>query len=192
MAQEDKRGRDVALLYAPTDDGKGARILRARDGNIEAGEVRPAKDGQPLPGAELVRLEPRPDAPSICDVHVLHEARTRESTAPSSLPEVEPTGRPAQVATEGYRVNWDRVFGGRKESVTIHQDVLLYAGTFEANDATKLALSPGRKAWAQVVRGTISVNGTRLEEGDGAAVVDEHELDFTDAAAAELLVFDLP
>jgi len=117
MAQEDKRGvRDVALLYAPTDDGKGARILRARDGNIEAGEVRPAKDGQPLQGAELVRLEPRSDAPSLCDVHVLHEAKQRDTTAPSSAPAVEPTGRPAQVATEDYRVNWDRVFGASKRA----------------------------------------------------------------------------
>jgi hypothetical protein len=115
MAQEDKRGsRDVALLYAPTDDGKGARILRSRDGNIEAGEVRPAKDGQPLQGGELVRLEPRADAPCVCDVHVLHETRPREKSAPSAATPAEPSGRPAQVASKGYRVNWDRVFGGSK------------------------------------------------------------------------------
>jgi hypothetical protein len=115
MAQQDKRGaRDVALLYAPTDDGKGARILRARDGTIEAGEVRPAKDGQPLQGGELVRLAPRPDAPCICDVHVLHEARQGDTPRSSSTAAVETTGRPAQVATEDYRVNWDRVFGGRR------------------------------------------------------------------------------
>lgn len=129
MAQESKRGsRDVALLYAPTDDGKGARILRSRDGNIEAGEVRPAKDGQPLQGGELVRLEPRADAPCVCDVQVLHEAR-RDASAPSSAasvgPETErtgsevgprpPTGRPAQVATHDYRLNWDRVFGAKRD-----------------------------------------------------------------------------
>jgi hypothetical protein len=114
MAQEEKGGsRDVALLYAPTDDGKGARILRARDGNIEAGEVRPAKEGQPVQGGELVKLEPRPDAPCVCDVHVLHEARRAEPSAPRSAAS-EPPGRPAQVATEDYRVNWDRVFGGKR------------------------------------------------------------------------------
>ena len=112
MAQETKRSsRDVALLYAPTDDGKGSRILRSRDGNLEAGEVRPVKEGQSSQGGELVRLEPRADTPSICDVHVLHEARRPESSAPPSSPVSEPTGRPAQVATEDYRLNWDRVFG---------------------------------------------------------------------------------
>ena len=107
MAQDEKRGsRDVALLYAPTDDGKGARILRSRDGNLEAGEVRPMKDGQSLQGGELVRLEPRTDAPCVCDVHVLHEGpRSAAATSPSA-----PTG-PAQVATDDYRLNWDRVFG---------------------------------------------------------------------------------
>jgi redox-sensitive bicupin YhaK (pirin superfamily) len=117
MAQEGKRGsRDVALLYAPTDDGKGARILRSRDGNLEAGEVRPAKEGQPLQGAELVRLEPRPDAPCVCDVQVLHEAAPRESSVPLEAPTAGLAGRPAQVATEDYRLNWDRVFGGSKRA----------------------------------------------------------------------------
>ena len=81
---------------------------------------------------------------------------------------------------------------GREGSVTVHQDVLLFAGCFEGGEAATLALSPGRKAWTQVVRGAISVNGTRLEEGDGAAVQGERELGFADGAAAELLVFDLP
>jgi hypothetical protein len=112
MAQDEKRGsRDVALLYAPTDDGKGARILRSRDGNLEAGEVRPVKDGQPLQGGELVRLEPRSDAPSLCDVHVLHEG----SRATTADPSAEVSG-PAQVATEDYRLNWDRVFGPAKRA----------------------------------------------------------------------------
>jgi hypothetical protein len=116
MAQESKGGsRDVALLYAPTEDGKGARILRSRDGNIEAGEIRPVKDGQPLHG-ELVKLEPRADTPCICDVRVLHEAPRPDSSAPPATPSPEPAGRPAQVATKDYRLNWDRVFGGTKRA----------------------------------------------------------------------------
>ena len=115
MAQTSKRGsRDVALLYAPTEDGKGARILRSRDGNIEAGEVRPAKEGQPLQGGELVKLAPRPDAPCVCDVEVLHDGSGRAAEATQPAPA--PTGRPAQVATDDYRVNWDRVFGGGKRA----------------------------------------------------------------------------
>jgi hypothetical protein len=114
--------RDVALLYAPTDDGKGARILRSRDGALETGEIRPVKEGRPLTGGELVRLAPRPDTPCVCDVQVLHElpqadgsaretGETRDARELGEGSRSEPTGRPAQVATADYRLNWDRVFG---------------------------------------------------------------------------------
>src|SRR5512147_3112508 len=94
--------QDVALLCGPTEDRKGTRILRARQGTIEAGEIRPAREGQPLGGQELVRLHPRPEAPAVCDVEVLH---ANEASA-------KPLDRPAQVATDAYRRNWDRIFGG--------------------------------------------------------------------------------
>ena len=81
---------------------------------------------------------------------------------------------------------------GREGSVTVHQDVLLFAGSFERGESASLSLATGRKVWVQVVRGAVSVNGRRLEEGDGAAVEGEHDLAFTDGAAAELLAFDLP
>jgi hypothetical protein len=91
---------DVVLPHAPTDDGEGARVLRARPGRIDAGEVRPAREGKPLlPGAELVRLERRTDAPALYDVKVEHTI----SAAPKK--------GPAQVATAAYRANWDRTFG---------------------------------------------------------------------------------
>lgn len=81
---------------------------------------------------------------------------------------------------------------GREGSVTVHQDVLLFAGCFDDDERATLSLAPGRKAWVQIVRGAISVNGTRLEEGDGAAAVGERSLEFTGGAASELLAFDLP
>ncbi|HMJ53011.1 MAG TPA: pirin family protein [Polyangiaceae bacterium] len=81
---------------------------------------------------------------------------------------------------------------GRDGSVILHQDVLLFAGCFERGEEASLSLAAGRKAWVQVARGAISVNGTRLEEGDGAAVEGERQLGFADGASAELLAFDLP
>jgi hypothetical protein len=97
---------DVALLYAPTDDGEGARILRARQGKLEAGEVRPVAEGKPLLGREVVTLRARPGMPSVCDVEVLHPA--------DPAPEQSATGRPAVVASDQYRANWERIFGARR------------------------------------------------------------------------------
>src|SRR6266851_4563022 len=112
MAQDKRRAaRDVAVVYAPTDDGKGARILRSRDGALEAGEIRPVKDGQPMICGEIVRLVPRSDAPCVCDVEVLHEQPAPEGPQDAKPVASQASGRPAQVATEDYRLNWDRIFG---------------------------------------------------------------------------------
>jgi hypothetical protein len=91
----------VALLYAPTDDQKGARIIRAREGVLETGEVRPVSEGRALNGQELVRLRPHDKFPALCDVETLHPAEKTDRT----------TNGPAQVATEDYRRNWEQTFG---------------------------------------------------------------------------------
>src|SRR6476659_3575491 len=111
MAERNKApARDVALLYAPTDDGKGARVIRSREGQLETGEIRPMREGQPLNQGELIRLSPRAEAPCVCDVEVLH-ARPAEAQ-PAETPAAEPSrAGPAQVASDDYRMNWDRIFG---------------------------------------------------------------------------------
>jgi hypothetical protein len=102
---KDPETEDVALLCGPTEDGAGTRVLRARKGRVEAGIVRPAQEGRPLSGAEIVRLRPREGTPALCDVDVLHEPE----------PTPGPAGRPARIATDRYRENWDRIFGDPPE-----------------------------------------------------------------------------
>ena len=114
--------RDVALVYAPTEDGQGAKILRSREGTLEAGEIRPMKDGAPITG-EIVRLTPRADAPCICDVDVLHDPKKPEKLPESREPA--PAGRPARVATSDYRANWDRIFDGGNDTASAKPPRLL-------------------------------------------------------------------
>jgi redox-sensitive bicupin YhaK (pirin superfamily) len=52
-------------------------------------------------------------------------------------------------------------------------------------------IKPGRRGWLQVARGAISLNGTALNAGDGAAASDEEILETTALEEAELLLFDL-
>ncbi|MCB9948723.1 MAG: pirin family protein [Rhodospirillaceae bacterium] len=80
---------------------------------------------------------------------------------------------------------------GRDGSLTIHQDVDLYAGVFGAGDGADLPLRPGRRAWVQVARGAVTVNGTPLGAGDGAALTDEAAVSLRADAPSEVLVFDL-
>ena len=60
-------------------------------------------------------------------------------------------------------------------------------------DSVRHELAPGRQAWVQVARGAVTVNGTALAAGDGAAIADEAALEIAAAgdAEAEFLLFDL-
>jgi hypothetical protein len=80
--------------------------------------------------------------------------------------------------------------GGRDGSVTVHQDMALYAALLAPKDRVVHRVERGH-AWIQVVRGAITVNGQAMTAGDGAAVTGEPELAIEGVEAAELLVFDL-
>ncbi len=80
---------------------------------------------------------------------------------------------------------------GADGSVIVHQDVALYATSLEAGERVSLALRPGRHAWVQIARGSITVNGDRLNAGDGAAITDETAITLTGDKAGEALLFDL-
>jgi quercetin 2,3-dioxygenase len=81
--------------------------------------------------------------------------------------------------------------GGRDGALAMNQDAELFATVLGANESVAHDLQNGRSAWVQVARGQIELNGQRLREGDGAAVVDEERIMLTALENAEVLVFDL-
>ena len=107
-----KQSKDLALLQGPTADGEGARIIRFRDGNFSAGEVRPIKEGQALNSQELLRLRPVNGAPAVCEVEVVHHQAKVQTTRSG----------PAQVATDTYRRNWNQVFADRNDERSPDRD----------------------------------------------------------------------
>jgi hypothetical protein len=76
-------------------------------------------------------------------------------------------------------------------SVLIHADARLYSGLFEGAQAATLALDPARKAYVQVLRGSIRANGQALATGDAALLAGETQLALSEGQEAEVLVFDL-
>jgi redox-sensitive bicupin YhaK (pirin superfamily) len=82
---------------------------------------------------------------------------------------------------------------GHDGSIVIHQDVRLFAALMNTGEQVTHALSPGRKAWLQVVRGAVQLNGHEMNAGDGAAAEAEPAMSVVaNKAGAEVLVFDLP
>jgi redox-sensitive bicupin YhaK (pirin superfamily) len=80
---------------------------------------------------------------------------------------------------------------GRENSVTIHQDVDLYATVLKAGEAVSHTIADERGAWVQVVRGAAILNGTRLDAGDGVAVSRSGTLALEGAGDTEVLLFDM-
>jgi redox-sensitive bicupin YhaK (pirin superfamily) len=81
---------------------------------------------------------------------------------------------------------------GREGSVTIHQDVNLYAAQLAADATVTYDLPSGRIAWVQVARGSLTLNDHTLTAGDGAAISQETTLTLTgNSDDSEVLLFDM-
>jgi quercetin 2,3-dioxygenase len=83
--------------------------------------------------------------------------------------------------------------GGEDGALNIHQDARLYSSILEPGQQIDFSLTAGRGAWLQVTRGSVSLNGVRLETSDGAAIEEESLLTISadEDAGAEVLLFDL-
>ena len=73
----------------------------------------------------------------------------------------------------------------------IRQDNDLYVTVLGNGQAVRHELEPDRHAYVQVARGSVKLNGTQLETGDGAALSAEKSIELTGVKDAEVLLFDL-
>src|SRR6266516_3063099 len=80
---------------------------------------------------------------------------------------------------------------GRDGSVTVHQDVDVWAACFSPAEQSSFPLKPSRNIWTQSARGAVTLNGISLNAGDGAAINEESTLEVKALDHAEILVFDL-
>ena len=80
---------------------------------------------------------------------------------------------------------------GREGSITIHQDVDLYASALENGKEVSLGDVADRRIFVQVVSGDVVVNDQQLSAGDGLGI---HDIDGVKVRAitdAEFLLFNL-
>ncbi|PYS68221.1 MAG: quercetin 2,3-dioxygenase [Acidobacteria bacterium] len=80
---------------------------------------------------------------------------------------------------------------GRDGSVTVNQDVSLFAAILDQNHEVQHSMSLQRYGWLQVARGSVDVNGERADQGDGIVIVAETDLKIRANEPAEVLLFDL-
>ncbi len=81
--------------------------------------------------------------------------------------------------------------GGQDGALDVNQDARIYASLLDAGTMITHTLDAGRGAWVQVVDGTIEVNGTTLQAGDGLAIEDFANIAIIGVKPSEFLLFDL-
>jgi redox-sensitive bicupin YhaK (pirin superfamily) len=79
------------------------------------------------------------------------------------------------------------------DSVVLHQDARIMLARLKKGSSATHRLRSLRKAWVQIARGSLLLNGKSLHQGDGAGISEEEMISLsTPDEAAEALIFDLP
>lgn len=81
---------------------------------------------------------------------------------------------------------------GAELSVALRQQARIYAGLFDGAETAAFTVAASRRAWLQVARGALEVNGTELIAGDAAHTEGPATLTLSSGRDAEVLLFDLP
>ena len=96
-------------------------------------------------------------------------------------------------SAEGRQDRWQVVASrdGRDGSLRINQDAAIELANLSAGSKLVKELAPGRHAWLQVLRGSVSLNGQSLPTSDGAAISGETNITLDATVPAEVMLFDL-
>lgn len=172
--------RDMEIVTYVLSGALEHRDSLGRDTVIRPGEVQRMSAGKGVMHSEFNASETEPV--HFLQIWILPERQGLEpSYEQKSFPERKRRGRLRLVAARN----------GRKGSLTIHQDVDLYAALVSPGDRLSHAFAAGRKGWLQLARGGLTVNGERMTAGDGAAIAGEPAIDISVTDDAELLLFDM-
>src|SRR3569833_536008 len=80
---------------------------------------------------------------------------------------------------------------GENGSLILHQDARIFSGQFHESERTELDLPKSRRAYLHVVRGSIAVNETRLNVGDGVKITPPGNVLLQHGRDAEIIVFEV-
>jgi redox-sensitive bicupin YhaK (pirin superfamily) len=170
--------RDMEILSYVLEGGLEHKDSMGTGSVIRPGEIQFMRAGTGVTHSEMNHSRTEP----------VHFLQIWVVPADEGLP---PTYDQRPVDRERAGKGWVTLAAGDPgtDAIPLAQDVRLRI-TQLAGQKRSLDLEPGRHAWIHVARGTSSLNGSPLADGDGLAVTGESSLVF-EGGDAELLAFDL-
>jgi redox-sensitive bicupin YhaK (pirin superfamily) len=172
--------RDMEIISYVLEGALEHRDSLGTGSIIRPGDVQRMSAGSGVTHSEFNAS--RDDLVHFLQIWILPERRgLKPGYEQKAFPEAERSGVLRPVATRD----------GRDGSVTVHQDMSLYAALLDGGQTVRHQIEPGRHAWIHVARGGADVAGTQLEAGDAAALSEAGAVDIVGRDGAEVLVFDL-
>ncbi|HEY3400228.1 MAG TPA: pirin family protein [Geothrix sp.] len=80
---------------------------------------------------------------------------------------------------------------GAEGSVKLFQDVKVFAARLDAGTGVQAGIPSGRAGFLQVAAGSVALNGTPMNAGDGARIEGEPSIHVLASSPSEILFFDL-
>jgi redox-sensitive bicupin YhaK (pirin superfamily) len=89
--------------------------------------------------------------------------------------------------------NWQLVASpdGAEGSLKIEQDARILLANLGSAGVLEFNFAANRHGWLQILRGTVGLNDSELEAGDGVAISNESLLKLAAQSPAEVMLFDL-
>jgi redox-sensitive bicupin YhaK (pirin superfamily) len=172
--------RDMEIITYILEGALEHRDSMGNGSVIRPGEVQRMTAGTGVTHSEANSSES--DPVHLLQIWILPNARGLEpGYEQRTFTDEEKRGRLRLIASEN----------GNDGSITIHQDARVYATILEPDQEVVHQMASSRYGWIQVARGAVSVNGTELNQGDGAAISGESVLKMVAPESSELLLFDL-
>lgn len=176
--------RDMEILSIVLSGALEHRDSLGSHGVIRPGEVQRITAGSGVRHSEFNHSQSQP-------VHFLQIwIKPRAQGLP---PSYEQRSFPT-AASSGAGAGWILLASpdGRDGSLVIQQDARVLRAPLATGGTLHHALGQGRRAWVQVIAGSVRAGEVALEAGDGAAILDEPGLTITAQSDADVLLLDLP
>jgi quercetin 2,3-dioxygenase len=172
--------RDMEIVTYVLDGALAHKDSLGTGSVIRPGEIQRMSAGTGVTHSEFNHS--RTETVHFLQIWILPEEQDmRPSYEQRAFPESERMDQLRRVASRD----------GRDGSVTVHQDVELYAAILSARAAVEYTFRERRYGWLQVARGRVSANEQALSAGDGVAFSNERVVKVAAREPAEILLFDL-
>ena len=159
--------------------------IQHKDSSGGGGVIRPGEIQRMSAGSGIVHAEFNASRDEPCHLLQIWIMPSKKG--------IEPGYEQKQIDAKAVRNHFARIAGPDPQvnEVRLVQDAEIWAAKLDPDVEAIHVLAQGRKAWLQVCKGEVSVDGEHLTAGDAAAITDQDKIAVRSKSAAELLLFDL-